>query len=165
MREKVADLNGERPSPSSTAALRRMQAAKPRDTAPEKALRTVLHKKGLRFRLQVKPIETLNRTVDVVFPSVKVAVFVDGCFWHGCPIHGTQPKANAQFWQAKIQRNRERDVDTSLQLKKAGWRVVRIWEHDNPESAAQRIYNIVRRRQRDKRILVSTVLLDEKDKR
>jgi DNA mismatch endonuclease (patch repair protein) len=131
------------PSPSSEAALKRMKAAKPRDTAPEKALRSALHKKGLRFRIDVKPIKELNRKADIVFRAAKVAIFVDGCFWHGCPIHGTHAKANAEFWDQKIKQNQERDIDTARQLKAAGWTVIRVWEHEDPEGAAQEIYNIV----------------------
>jgi len=107
------------PTPSSKAALKRMRAAKPRDTAPEKALRSALHKNGLRYRVDVKPIKQLNRRADIVFRSAKVAVFVDGCFWHGCPIHGTQAKANAEFWKNKIKRNQLRDEDTNRRLKKS----------------------------------------------
>lgn len=135
-----------RPAPSSDAALKRMKAAKPRDTAPEKALRSALHKKGLRFRVDEKPIMDLNRKADIVFRSAKVAIFVDGCFWHGCPIHGTQAKANAKFWKKKIRQNQERDADTNKELKKVGWKVIRVWEHENPEKAAEKISNIVMRR-------------------
>lgn len=135
-----------RPVPSSEAALKRMKAAKPRDTAPEKALRSALHRKGLRFRIDEKPIKDLNRKADIVFRSAKVAVFVDGCFWHGCPIHGTQAKANAEFWKNKIEQNQARDLDTNEQLKKAGWRVVRVWEHEDPERVSQKIYSLVVKR-------------------
>jgi DNA mismatch endonuclease, patch repair protein len=137
------------PSPSSEAALKRMLAAKPRDTAPEKALRSALHNKGLRFRIDQKPIKELNRRADIVFRSAKVAVFVDGCFWHGCPIHGTQAKANAEFWRNKIEQNQMRDLDTNAQLKKAGWRIVRVWEHDDPQKASQNIYRLVMKRTRN----------------
>ncbi len=132
-----------KPAPSSEAALARMKAAKPRDTAPEKALRSALHRKGLRFRLDEKPVENLNRKADIVFRSAKVAIFVDGCFWHGCPIHGTQAKANAEFWVRKIKQNQERDLDTTSRLEASGWRVIRVWEHEDPEEASQRIYDIV----------------------
>jgi DNA mismatch endonuclease (patch repair protein) len=136
------------PKPSSDAALKRMKAAKPRDTAPEKALRSALHKKGLRFRIDVKPIKKLNRKADIVFRPAKVAVFVDGCFWHGCPIHGTQAKANAEFWEHKIKQNQERDKDTVIQLEAAKWKVIRVWEHEDPEEIAQEIYDIVVKRKR-----------------
>lgn len=131
------------PAPSSNAALKRMQAAKPRDTAPEKALRFALHQRGLRYRIDARPIMELNRRADIVFRSAKVAIFVDGCFWHGCPKHGTQAKANAKFWKDKIQRNHERDAETNQLLKKAGWKVVRVWEHEKPEKAGEKIYKIV----------------------
>lgn len=131
------------PAPSSNAALKRMQAAKPRDTAPEKALRFALHQKGLRYRIDIRPINELNRRADIVFRSAKVAIFVDGCFWHGCPKHGTQAKANAKFWKNKIRRNQERDAETNQLLKKAGWKVIRVWEHEKPEKASERIYKIV----------------------
>ena len=135
------------PPPSSEAALRRMQAAKPKDTAPEKALRSILHKKGLRYRIDVKPIKELNRRADIVFRRAKVAIFVDGCFWHGCPIHGTQAKENAEFWRLKIERNQERDADTNRKLENAGWKVIRVWEHEDPEKASEKINNIVREHQ------------------
>lgn len=133
------------PAPSSEAALKRMKAAKPRDTAPEKGLRSALHRRGLRFRLDQKPILELNRKADIVFRSAKVAVFVDGCFWHGCPIHGTQSKANAEFWKRKINQNKIRDLDTNDRLKGAGWKVVRVWEHEDPGEASQRIYDLLKR--------------------
>ena len=146
--EKAKKRRIRNPIPSSEAALKRMQAAKPRDTAPEKALRSELHKRGLRYRIDVKPIKELNRRADIVFRSAKVAIFVDGCFWHGCPIHGTQAKANAKFWKNKIKQNQIRDEDTSKRLKKAGWRVIRVWEHENPEKVSEKIYNIIMKRKR-----------------
>lgn len=150
MRSKQKTVSKERiikPPPSSDAALKRMKAAKPRDTAPEKALRSLLHKKGLRFRVDEKPIKELNRKADIVFRSAKIAVFVDGCFWHGCLLHGTQAKANAEFWENKIRQNKERDEDTNKRLNKAGWKVVRVWEHEEPEKISNKIYRIVRQRQ------------------
>lgn len=136
------------PIPSSEAALKRMQAAKPRDTAPEKALRSSLYKKDLRFRVDIKPVKELNRRADIVFRTAKVAVFVDGCFWHGCPLHGTQAKANAMFWRNKIKQNQKRDVNTSERLKQAGWRVIRVWEHEDPEKASVKICSIIRKRKK-----------------
>jgi DNA mismatch endonuclease (patch repair protein) len=120
-----------------------MKAAKPRDTAPEKALRSALQRKGLRFRIDEKPIGGLNRRADIVFRPTRVAIFVDGCFWHGCPIHGTQAKANAEFWARKLKQNQERDVDTISRLEAAGWMAIRVWEHEDPEEASQRIYDMV----------------------
>jgi DNA mismatch endonuclease, patch repair protein len=120
-----------------------MQAAKPRDTAAELAIRLLLHRKGLRYRVDSKPLKDVNRRADIVFRSAKVAIFVDGCFWHGCPVHGTQAKANAEFWRMKIERNQQRDAETTTQLEKAGWKVIRIWEHENPQEASEKIYNII----------------------
>ena len=123
-----------------------MKAAKQRDTAPEKALRSELHKRGLRYHIDTRPIESLNRRADIVFLSAKVAIFVDGCFWHGCPIHGTQAKANAEFWKNKIKRNQERDAETNQLLKREGWKAIRVWEHENPEKASVKIQKIVLKR-------------------
>jgi len=96
--------------------------------------------------VDTKPLNELNRRADIVFRSAKVAVFVDGCFWHGCPIHSTQAKANAEFWHAKIKQNQERDVDTNKRLAEAGWKVIRVWEHEDPEEASNKIYEIVKKR-------------------
>ncbi len=134
------------PPPSSEAALSRMKAAKPKDTAPEMALRSEIHRRGYRYRVDTKPLKELNRRADIVFRPTKVAVFVDGCFWHGCPIHGTQAKANSEFWQTKIQQNRERDADTTLRLEEAGWKVIRVWEHEDTKEAAEIICALVRER-------------------
>lgn len=142
----TANKAGQNPKPSSIGARNRMRAARPRDTAPEKALRSALFRKGLRFRVDAKPIREFNRKADIVFRTVKVAVFVDGCFWHGCPIHGTQAKTNAEFWRNKIKQNQLRDLDTNEKLKKAGWKVVRVWEHENPEKAAEKILKLVMKR-------------------
>lgn len=142
---KLAKRNT-KPIPSSRAALARMKSAKPRDTVPEKALRSELHKRGLRYRVDVRPIKNLNRRADIVFRFAKIAIFVDGCFWHGCPKHGTQAKSNAEFWENKIKRNRERDEETNQLLKKAGWKVIRVWEHENPEKASAKIQKIVLKR-------------------
>lgn len=134
------------PPPSSEAARNRMRAARQRDTSAEMALRSALHRKGLRYRVDASPLEGIRRRADVVFRPIKVAIFVDGCFWHGCPIHGTWPKANAEFWRNKIERNKERDADTDQRLKQAGWKVIRVWEHEDPEEAAEKIMQIVQER-------------------
>jgi DNA mismatch endonuclease (patch repair protein) len=120
-----------------------MQSVRQRDTAPERALRSSLHRLGLRFRIQGAPLKGLRRSADVIFRREKVAIYLDGCFWHGCPIHGTMAKLNADFWQRKVDANRRRDHDTNERLRTAGWTVVRIWEHEDPAAAAQRIYSIV----------------------
>jgi DNA mismatch endonuclease (patch repair protein) len=97
-------------------------------TEPELVLRQALWAGGLRYRLKSKV--RLPGKPDILFPGSKVAVFVDGCFWHGCPLHGTTPKTNADFWVAKIKRNQSRDVEVDAKLIGLGWKVVRLWEHD-----------------------------------
>lgn len=135
------------PFASSDAVRRRMQAQRRHDTGPEMALRRVLHRRGLRYRLHVRPLPGLRRSADIVFRRARVAVFVDGCFWHGCPEHGRRAHdVNSWYWPAKIERNRERDADTNRQLDAAGWSVIRIWEHDDPVAAAANIEAEVRRR-------------------
>lgn len=117
-----------------------------RDTAPELALRRELHARGLRFRVDRAVLPDRRRRVDIVFGPARVAALVDGCFWHGCPEHGTAPKANDLFWREKIETNRRRDRDTDRRLTQAGWTVVRVWEHEDPVTAADRIEAIVRER-------------------
>jgi len=116
-----------------------------RGTAIEFALRRELHRRGLRYRLHRRPIAGLRREADIVFPRARVAIFVDGCFWHACPTHATWPKANAEFWKTKIERNRERDRETDERLREAGWEVVRVWEHDDPVTSAIHIGQLVAR--------------------
>ena len=124
------------PGPSSAEVSRRMSGARRRDTAPEVALRRELHRRGRRFRVAHKVPGNNRRTVDIAFPRHKLAVFVDGCFWHGCAEHGTAPRSNAAWWVAKLEANRARDGDTNRLLTEAGWRVLRIWEHTPPDEAA-----------------------------
>jgi DNA mismatch endonuclease (patch repair protein) len=131
------------PPPSSAAARRRMLATRRRDTAPELALRRALHRLGLRYRIDIAPLPGLRRRADVLFPGVRVAVFVDGCFWHGCPQHGTIARANAAFWRDKIAANQRRDADTDARLRAAGWEVVRVWEHQDAETAARHVSQLV----------------------
>lgn len=123
-----------------------MQDQAARDTQPELALRRLLHASGLRYRVDRAPLPGLRRRADVVFGPAKVAVFVDGCFWHGCPEHGTRPRSNEQWWRDKLERNRRRDLDTDDRLLDAGWQVLRVWEHENPAAAAQRVQAAVRAR-------------------
>src|SRR6185436_12692147 len=119
------------PKASSAAARLRMRAARQRDTRCEIVLRSLLYRRGLRFRVDW-PFPDTRRRVDVAFISARVAVFVDGCFWHGCPQHATWPKANASWWRAKIESNVLRDLDTNKRVKRQGWVVVRVWEHSDP---------------------------------
>ncbi|GAA5161349.1 very short patch repair endonuclease [Ornithinimicrobium tianjinense] len=110
-----------------------------RDTAPEVALRRALHAQGRRFRVVYPVPGNRRRTIDIAFTRAKVAVFVDGCFWHGCPEHGTQPRANSGWWAAKLAANRARDEDTDRLLREAGWRVIRVWEHEDVATALARV--------------------------
>ena len=123
------------PGPTATASVT-MRANRGRDTGPELALRRALHARGLRYRVDHPLPFDRRRRADVLFTRAKVAVFVDGCFWHGCPEHGTTPRTNARFWSDKIGRNRARDADTTARLEAAGWVVLRFWEHDDPDRAA-----------------------------
>ena len=121
-----------------------MRANRGRDTRPERALRSAAHAIGLRYRVGIRPLPQLRRTADLVFPRARVAVFMDGCFWHGCPQHFRAATINHDFWAAKIAGNRTRDSDTDRRLEEAGWKVIRVWEHEDPDDAARRIAVAVR---------------------
>jgi DNA mismatch endonuclease (patch repair protein) len=110
-----------------------------RDTAPEVALRRELHRRGMRFRVQMKVPGNNRRTIDIAFTRAQLAVYVDGCFWHGCPEHHVRPRANSDWWRWKIDRNQTRDADTDRQLEAVGWSVIRVWEHEPPDSAADAV--------------------------
>jgi DNA mismatch endonuclease, patch repair protein len=127
------------PEASSPAARKRMRATRQRDTAAEMAVRSLLHAAGLRYRVDAAPVAGVRRRADIVFPSQKVAVYIDGCFWHACPQHGTMPKSNKSFWQEKLRSNQARDQDTNERLQAAGWVVLRFWEHEDPTNVAQEI--------------------------
>jgi DNA mismatch endonuclease (patch repair protein) len=116
-----------------------MARVRQRDTDIELELRRALYALGLRYRLQVPLIAKPRRVADIVFIGARVAVFVDGCFWHGCPQHATWPKQNAEFWTQKIKTNQARDADTDTRLRALGWEVMRVWAHEEPRQAAQRI--------------------------
>ena len=121
-----------------------MSRNKGRNTGPELRLRKMLWNRGLRYRLRSR----LPGRPDVIFPGFKLAIFVDGCFWHGCPEHGVMPRNNARFWAAKIAQTKERDAAAERRLGEAGWRVIRLWEHEikaSAETAAERVANALRR--------------------
>lgn len=122
-----------------------MEANRRTDTTPERLLRSAIYAQGLRYRKD-RRIDAVGRRVrpDLVFGPARVAVFVDGCFWHRCPIHATHPAANADYWQAKFDRNVERDRADDAALEAAGWTVVRVWEHEDPADAACRVEAVVR---------------------
>jgi DNA mismatch endonuclease (patch repair protein) len=123
-----------------------MRSNKGRDTSPELALRRAVHARGLRYFVSRRPLQELRRTADLVFPRARVAVFLDGCFWHGCPQHHTVAKRNADFWAEKVATNKRRDRETTARLEDAGWVVVRVWEHEDAVEAARRVEAAVQAR-------------------
>ena len=129
---------------SSEATRRSMQGNRSRDTWPELTIRRTVHGMGLRYRVATRPVSGIRVTADLVFAGSRVAVFIDGCFWHGCPAHSSTPRTNAVYWTAKIAANRARDTRASLLLSAAGWTVVRVWEHEDPRRGARRIRDVVR---------------------
>lgn len=110
-----------------------------RDSRPERALRSAVHHLGLRFLVARRPVSDVRRTADLVFTRAQLAVYLDGCFWHACPVHFVSPKTNVDYWGSKISGNVARDRDTDARLRAAGWSVVRIWEHEDAEAAAARV--------------------------
>jgi DNA mismatch endonuclease (patch repair protein) len=124
-----------------------MQTQRRSDTQPELAVRRAVHRLGLRYFVNRRPLATLRRSADLVFPTDRVAVFVDGCFWHGCPEHVRRPiRENTWYWPEKIASNQRRDRDTDRRLGEAGWLTLRFWEHEDPEAVALTIRGAVRER-------------------
>jgi DNA mismatch endonuclease (patch repair protein) len=123
-----------------------MQLQRTRDTGPELTLRPLIHAAGLRYRVDRAPLPGIRRRADVVFGPARVAVYADGCFWHGCPEHGSRPRANSAYWENKLDGDRRRDADTDRRLALAGWQALRIWEHEDPAAGADRDRAAVRRR-------------------
>jgi len=115
-----------------------------RDTRPELAVRRLIFAAGLRYRVDYAPLPEYRRLkADIVFPRVRIAIFIDGCFWHGCVDHYRPATANAKFWSTKIAGNRQRDISSNLKLVEAGWTVLRFWEHEAPEQVASRIIAVL----------------------
>ena len=132
------------PQPSNVAVSRAMRS-NTRPTRPEVALRSALHRNGLRFRKSTRiRLDGRWTQPDVTFPRARVAVFLDGCFWHSCPTHGTMPHANSARWRHKFDRNVARDRDTDMQLVGLGWTVVRAWEHEELNVVVERVSHAVR---------------------
>lgn len=134
------------PVPSSDAVSRRMSAARRRDTAPEMSVRRALHRRGLRYRVDAPLPGMPRRRADLLFTRARVAVFIDGCFWHSCPQHATTPAANRSWWVAKLRRNVDRDRDTDNILTTVGYQVLRFWEHEDAADVADAIEAAVRLR-------------------
>jgi DNA mismatch endonuclease, patch repair protein len=128
------------PHPTSIDVTKRMRRNMRTDTHPEIIVRSELHRKGLRFRKDL-PLRLPNRIVrpDIVFTRAKLAVFIDGCFWHVCPIHGNQPRANTDYWRPKLAINVARDLAIDEELTTSGWRVLRAWEHEHPVDVSARV--------------------------
>jgi len=127
-----------------------MRRIRQTDTAAELAIRRILFARGLRYRKDHRPMRGLLTKADLAFLGPRVAVYVNGCFWHGCPDHATWPKKNEDFWRQKIEANVARDKRIDAALEDAGWVVVRVWEHEAPEAAADRIERMVRGRMQNR---------------
>lgn len=134
----------ERPVPSSPGVSARMSRARRRDTEPEMLVRREAHRRGLRYRVDSPLPGMPRRRADMVFARRKVAVFVDGCFWHSCPAHTSIPRANRDWWLAKLHKNSERDRETDEHLNKLGWTVLRFWEHEEPIAVVDTVERVVR---------------------
>ncbi|WP_416564343.1 very short patch repair endonuclease [Nocardia testacea] len=135
----TGDPSGSLRPPTDASTSARMSRQRRAHTAPELALRRELHRRGLRYFVDRAPIRGQRRRADLVFPRRRIAVYVDGCFWHRCPDHATDPKNNAAWWAEKLAGNVARDRATDAALREAGWQVVRIWEHEDPVRAADRV--------------------------
>lgn len=137
------------PEPSSTAATTIGKANRRRNTKPELALRSCLHRAGMRYRVDLRVDgDGVRVRPDIVFTKVKVAVFVDGCFWHQCPNHRNVPAQNRDYWLPKLEANVRRDRRVDNALAGSGWHVERVWEHESPAVAAERVASIVNQRRR-----------------
>jgi DNA mismatch endonuclease (patch repair protein) len=134
------------PPASDSATRARMIAQRRRDTDCEMAIRRILHRAGFRYRVDAALIPNSRLRADIVFPSTRVAVFVDGCFWHGCPIHGSLPRRNASWWRQKLAYNQRKDMRSSLLHEEAGWKVLRYWSHDAPTVVAAELMEVLRAR-------------------
>lgn len=129
---------------SSPSVRKVMQANRGRDTSVEWAVRRIAHARGLRYRVDARPERDIRRTADMVFAGPRVAVFVDGCFWHGCAAHYRSPTMNVDYWTGKVMHNQARDQETNRLLEERGWTVLRFWEHEPPTEVADAIERVVR---------------------
>ncbi len=129
---------------SSEGVKRSMRSNPGRDTSPELAVRRAVWARGMRYRVDTRPLPELNRRADLVFRRVRVAVFVDGCYWHSCPVQATRPSTNCEFWTQKLENTIARDRDTNELLRAHGWTVLRFWEHEDAAEVADAVERIVR---------------------
>lgn len=131
------------PRASSEATRRIMQANVGRETEPDRVLRREIYRRGMRFWKYRRPVTAVRCEADIVFPRQRVCVFVDGCFWHGCPVHFRTPKTNSEWWSEKIAANRTRDRRQATHLREAGWYVVRVWTHDLTSFGLPRVADLI----------------------
>jgi len=136
---------------SSPRVRRSMQSNRGRDTALELRVRSALHRAGLRYRVHVRPVPGLRCTADVLFPRDRVAIFIDGCFWHSCPEHATRPMTNEAWWNRKLTATRERDQRNTEVLLEAGWHVLRVWEHEDVADVVRDVELLLARARRGKK--------------
>lgn len=129
---------------TSPATRRSMLGNRGRNTKPELLLRSALHRLGYRFRIDMRPLTDLNRRADIVFTRQRIAIFVHGCFWHGCPDHYVAPKSNSTYWAEKVERNIARDAETVALLRQAGWRPIVIWEHQPLDDSVRAVEDALR---------------------
>lgn len=129
--------------PASRAVTERMQRVRQSGTDCELRVRKALHKAGLRYRVNIIPEKSLRTRADIVFPRKRIAIFIDGCFWHSCPIHGTLPTKNQSWWTAKLNANRERDERATNLLRDLGWIVLRFWSHENVGSVVETVKEVL----------------------
>lgn len=139
---KARSIRTRAPKASSAHVRQIMQSIRTQDTQPEIALRLALHRLGHRYRKDTRPETSLRCKADIVFRKLKICVFVDGCFWHGCPTHFRMPKTNSDWWIEKIDDNRARDIRQAERLRKAGWIVVRIWEHQINDNLDEVVHSL-----------------------
>lgn len=137
---------GAKPRPLSEAIQRRMRTTPQRDTEAERLLGRALVAFGLNYQVNLSPVAGSRSRADFVFAESRIAVFMNGCFWHGCPDHGTWPKNNAEWWRLKLEANRKRDAKADNTIRDAGWIVLRFWEHDDPIEAARVVAGVVDQR-------------------
>lgn len=130
---------GNRPTAKSETVSRAMREMPEAGTGPEMQVRRLLFRAGFRYRVQYPVPGRKRRSIDIAFPGKMLAIFIDGCFWHGCSEHRNIPAHNSQWWMEKIQANRMRDEDTTLLLHDAGWQVFRFWEHDDPNRVVEAV--------------------------
>lgn len=141
--DRASEIVSKMTKPTETT-VRRMRNQRQHSTGPELALRRVLHARGLRYRVNRPAVTALRSRPDIIFSGPRVAVYIDGCFWHSCPKHGTLARTNHSWWAAKLAANTRRDREADRQLRASGWTVLRFWEHEDPLTCADIVEATVR---------------------